>query len=126
MEQEKDMSQRQNEKQQQIRLNVNADKMNTHYANAFQTHSTPEELLISFGVNQTLPSQEEGVTADMILQFTDRIIMNHFTAKRLLLSLLQSVREHEERFGVIELDVSKRLQQAPQPRQDDDGGAQAQ
>jgi hypothetical protein len=126
VEQEKDMSQRQNEKQQQIRLNVNADKMNTHYANAFQTHSTPEELLISFGVNQTLPSQEEGVTADMILQFTDRIIMNHFTAKRLLLSLLQSVREHEERFGVIELDVSKRLQQAPQPRQDDDGGAQAQ
>jgi hypothetical protein len=100
---------------------VNADKMNTHYANAFQTHSTPEELLISFGVNQTLPSQEEGVTADMILQFTDRIIMNHFTAKRLLLSLLQSVREHEERFGVIELDVSKRLQQAPQPRQEDDG-----
>ena len=45
----------------------------------------------------------------MILQFTDRIIMNHYTAKRLTLSLLQSVREHEERFGVIELDVSKRL-----------------
>lgn len=94
---------------QQIRLNVNADQMKTSYANAFQTHSTPEELLLSFGINQTLPSQEEGVTADMILQFTDRIIMNHYTAKRLTLSLLQSVREHEERFGVIELDVSKRL-----------------
>ena len=113
------MSQTKNEKQSQIRLNVNADKMNTYYANAFQTHSTPEELLISFGVNQTLPSQEEGVSADMILQFTDRIIMNHFTAKRLVLSLLQSVREYEERFGVIELDVSKRLQQ---PRQGGAGG----
>ncbi len=99
------------ENDQQIRLNVNADKMNTSYANAFQTHSTPEELLVSFGINQTLPSQEEGVSADMILQFTDRIIMNHYTAKRLTLSLLQSVREHEERFGVIELDVSKRLQE---------------
>lgn len=98
---------------QQVRLNVNADQMKTSYANAFQTHSTPEELLVSFGINQTLPSQEEGVTADMILQFTDRIIMNHFTAKRLALSLLQSVREHEERFGVIELDVSKRLIQMP-------------
>lgn len=96
---------------QQIRLNVNADQMKTSYANAFQTHSTPEELLLSFGVNQTLPSQEDGVTADMILQFTDRIIMNHYTAKRLTLSLLQSLREHEERFGVIELDVSKRLQE---------------
>ncbi len=93
---------------QQIRLNVNADNMKTAYANAFQTHSTPEELLISFGINQTLPSQEENVAADMILQFTNRIIMNHYTAKRLTLSLLQSVREHEERFGVIELDVSKR------------------
>lgn len=105
---------------QQIRLNVNADKMNTVYANAFQTHSTPEELLLSFGINQTLPSQEEGVAADMILQFTDRIIMNHYTAKRLTLSLLQSVREHEERFGVIELDVSKRLHQPT--AEADDGG----
>lgn len=103
----------QNAENQQIRLNVNADQMQSYYANAFQTHSTPEELLLSFGINQTLPSQEEGVTADMILQFTTRIIMNHYTAKRLTLSLLQSVREHEERFGVIELDVSKRLKQAP-------------
>ncbi len=102
------MSQEKQENQQ-IRLNVNADQMQTTYANAFQSHSTPEEILISFGINQTLPSQEEGVTADMILQFSNRIIMNHYTAKRLALSLLQSVREHEERFGVIELDVSKRI-----------------
>ncbi len=94
---------------QQVRLNVNAENLKTSYANAFQTHSTPEEMLLSFGINQTLPSQEEGVTADMILQFTNRIIMNHYTAKRLALSLLQSVREHEDRFGALELDVSKRL-----------------
>jgi len=98
--------------QQQIRLNVNADQMRTSYANAFQTHSTPEELLLSLGINQTLPSQAEGVAAEMILQFTDRIIMNHYTAKRLALSLLQSVNEHEKRFGPIELDVSKRLKGA--------------
>lgn len=98
---------------QQIRLNVNADNMRSSYANAFQTHSTPEELLVSFGINQTLPSQEEGVSANMTVQFTDRIIMNHFTAKRLALSLLQSLREHEERFGVIELDVNNRLKQEP-------------
>ena len=98
--------------QQQIRLNVNADQMRTSYANAFQTHSTPEELLLSLGINQTLPSKAEGVAAEMILQFTDRIIMNHYTAKRLALSLLQSVQAHEERFGSIELDVSKRLKPA--------------
>ncbi len=94
---------------QQVRLNVNADNMKTVYANAFQTHSTPEEVLLSFGINQTLPSQEAGVSADMILQFNDRVILNRYTAKRLALSLLQSVREHEERFGIIELDVAKRL-----------------
>ncbi len=98
--------------QQQIRLNVNADKMETSYANAFQTHSTPEEILISFGINQTVTSQEEGVSADMMLQFSNRIILNHYTAKRLTLSLLQAVREHEERFGVVELDIAKRLQNA--------------
>lgn len=115
------MSQETNRDNQQIRLNVNADKMQTAYANAFQTHSTPEELLLSFGINQTLPSQEEGVAADMILQFTNRIIVNHFTAKRLALSLIQSVREHEERFGVIELDVSKRLLPSPEGGAEDDG-----
>lgn len=98
-----------NQENQQIRLNVSADDMKTAYANAFQTHATPEELLISFGINQTLPSQEKGVSADMVLQFTNRIILNHFTAKRLALSLLQSIREHEERFGLIELDVAKRV-----------------
>lgn len=106
--------------EQQIRLNVNADNMKTSYANAFQTHSTPEELLLSFGINQTLPSQEAGITADMILQFSERIIMNHYTAKRLTLSLLQSIREHEERFGIIELDVSKRLQKNPVADTDND------
>ncbi len=95
--------------QSQVRLNVNADNMKTSYANAFQTHSTPEEILLSFGINQTLPSKEEGVSADISLQLTDRIIMNHYTAKRLTLSLLQSIKEHEERFGVIELDASKRI-----------------
>ncbi len=110
------MSQEKQENQQ-IRLNVNADQMQTTYANAFQSHSTPEELLISFGINQTLPSQEEGVTADMILQFSNRVIMNHYTAKRLALSLLQSVREHEERFGVIELDVSKRITKSDDTKQ---------
>lgn len=111
------MSQVNTEETQQIRLNVNADNMKSVYANAFQTHSTPEELLLSFGINQTLPSQEAGVSADMILQFTNRIIMNHYTAKRLALSLLQSVREHEERFGIIELDVTKRLLDIPKNAQ---------
>ncbi|OEU71367.1 MAG: hypothetical protein BA863_06205 [Desulfovibrio sp. S3730MH75] len=105
------MSEENNEqKKDQVRINVNADDMQTVYANAFQTHSTPEEVLLSFGINQTLPSQEEGVSADMILQFSNRIIVNHYTAKRLGLSLLQTVREHEERFGTLELDVAKRVE----------------
>lgn len=103
------MSEKNEVEKQQIRLNVNADKMKTVYANAFQTHSTPEEVLLSFGVNHTTPSKEDGVSATMTLEFSDRVILNHFTAKRLALSLLQTVREHEERFGAIELDVAKRL-----------------
>ncbi len=99
----------QNSENQQIRLNVNSDKIETSYANAFQMHSTPEEIFITFGINQTVPSQEEGVSADMILQLSNRIIMNPYTAKRLAISISQSVREHEERFGTLELDAGKRV-----------------
>ncbi len=96
------------QEKQQVRLNVNTTEMKTSYANVFQSNSSPEEVFISFGINQTVPSQEEGVAADMMLHFSNRIVMNYYTAKRLAFSLMQSVREHEERFGVAELDVSKR------------------
>ena len=39
---------------------------------------------------------------------TDRVILNYYTAKRLAITLSQLIRRHEEQFGELELDVSKR------------------
>jgi len=83
------------------------------YANFCRVTGSPEELIIDFGLN----SQPMGVPTEPI-GIKQRIIVNFYTAKRLLAALHMSVQRHEQAFGILETDVQKRLQ--PQ------GGAQAQ
>lgn len=94
------------EDQQQIRLRIDQSKMNTSYTNGFQTNTTAEEVMLSFGLNQAVPGAEG--KPELVMQVSDRIVMNYFTAKRLAIALSQAVRRHEEQFGELELDVQKR------------------
>jgi hypothetical protein len=83
------------------------------YANFCRVTGTPEELIIDFGLN----NQPMGAPTDAI-PITQRIIVNFFTAKRLLGALSMSVQRHEAAFGVLETDVNKRVQssaRAPAP-----------
>lgn len=75
------------------------------YANFCRVTGTPEELIIDFGLN----NQPMGVPTDSI-PIAQRIIVNFFTAKRLLGALSMSVQRHEAAFGVLETDVQKRIQ----------------
>ena len=75
------------------------------YANFCRVTGTPEELIIDFGLN----TQPVGVPENPI-RVNQRIILNHFTAKRLLAALSMSVQRHEAAFGVLETDVRKRVQ----------------
>lgn len=75
------------------------------YANFCRVTGTPEELIIDFGLN----NQPMGAPADSI-PIAQRIIVNFFTAKRLLGALSMSVQRHEAAFGVLETDVNKRVQ----------------
>jgi hypothetical protein len=77
------------------------------YANFCRVTGSPEELIIDFGLN----SQPMGVPQKPIT-ISQRIIVNFFTAKRLLAALHMSVQRHEAAFGVLETDVQKRLQPA--------------
>jgi len=61
-----------------------------------------EELIIDFGLNP----QPVGVPKDPI-QVKQRIIVNYYTAKRLLAALNMSVQRHEAVFGVLETDIQK-------------------
>jgi hypothetical protein len=78
------------------------------YANFCRVTGSPEELIVDFGLN----SQATGVPQQPIA-IRQRIIMNYYTAKRLLAALHMSVQRHEAAFGVLETDVQKRLQRAP-------------
>ena len=84
------------------------------YANFCRVTGSPEELIIDFGLN----SQPMGVPTEPI-GIKQRIIVNFYTAKRLLAALQMSVARHESVFGVLETDINKRVrpglaqQQAP-------------
>ena len=93
--------------QAQAAQQVQLDDSNVEscYANFCRVTGTPEELIIDFGLN----TQPVGVPEKPI-RVSQRIILNHFTAKRLLAALSISVQRHEAAFGVLETDVRKRVQ----------------
>ena len=77
----------------------------TSYVNFCRVTGTPEELIIDFGLN----TQPFGPTTEPV-QASQRIVTNFFTAKRLLHALQLTVQRHEQAFGVLEVDVQKRVQ----------------
>jgi hypothetical protein len=81
------------------------------YANFCRVTATPEEVLLDFGLNpQPLAAGRQDVKANQ------RVVMNFFTAKRLLTVIGMTIQRHEQTFGAIELDVSRRAGGAPQPQ----------
>lgn len=74
------------------------------YANFCRVTGTPEELILDFGLN----AQPFGMPTEPV-EVKQRIIVNYFTAKRMLQALHMSVQRHEQAFGVLETDVQKRV-----------------
>lgn len=96
--------------QQRPTLTFDDSKVIASYANFCRVTGTPEELIVDFGLN----NQPMGVPTESI-PIAQRIILNFFTAKRLLGALSMSIQRHEAAFGVLETDVQKRVQ--PSARQ---------
>jgi hypothetical protein len=78
-------------------------RMSEAYANFCRVAQTPEELVLDFGLNP-----EMAPNPNQPIKITHRLILNYFTAKRLLLALNHFIQRHEATFGVLELDVNKR------------------
>ena len=64
------------------------------YANFCRVTGSAEELIVDFGMN-TQPVNN----SDSSVAVQQRVVMNFYTAKRLLHALHVSVRRHEEVFG---------------------------
>jgi Protein of unknown function (DUF3467) len=89
---------------QRQQVSVDSSKAHAAYANFCRVTGTPEELIIDFGLN----TQPMGIPADPI-EISERIIVNYFTAKRMMAALQMSLQRHEATFGVLETDVQKRV-----------------
>ncbi len=85
-------------------LAVDASKAHAAYANFCRVTGTPEELIIDFGLN----TQPMGTPTEPI-EITERIVINYYTAKRMMGALQMSLQRHEAAFGILETDVQKRV-----------------
>ena len=92
--------------QQQVQ--IDDSKVAALYANFCRVTGSPEELIIDFGLNP----QPFGVPTHPI-EISQRIVTNYFTAKRMLAALHMTVQRHESVFGVLEVDVQKRVRGTP-------------
>lgn len=97
--------------QEPVHVIVDLTKTHVAYANFCRVTGTPEELIVDFGLNSELAS-----VPTMPIEISQRIVLNYYTAKRLLGALYTSVQRHEAAFGSLEVDVQKRvLSSAQQP-----------
>ena len=89
-----------------VQIQFDDSKVVATYANFCRVTGTPEEMIIDFGLNP----QPVGIPTSPIV-VADRIVTNFYTAKRLLYALQTTIQRHEQTFGVLEIDVQKRVQQ---------------
>jgi hypothetical protein len=75
------------------------------YANFARVTATPEEVIIDFALNPN-PFQ----VGKQEIPVAQRLILNFFTAKRLLLALNHTLQRHEATYGSVELNLLRRAQ----------------
>jgi len=80
-------------------------KMTTTYANVCNVSSTREEVSLLFGTNQTWARGGD----EVVVELSDRLILNPYAAKRMSLLLQNIVSEYEGRFGEIQTGVSQQV-----------------
>ena len=96
---------------QQVQFPTDTAALSTVYTNFCRVNVTPEELVLDFGLNPTLtPTPSEPI------KLTHRVVMNFYTAKRLLNALYGVVTQHENAYGSLELDFQKRIRSGAQPQ----------
>lgn len=87
------------------KLPVDVSNLKCSYANVVSISANINEIYLTFGVNTDPynPAPTEPIKLD------SRVIMTPDAAKRLCLHLNQTLAAYEQRFGVVELDLQKRI-----------------
>jgi len=84
-----------------MKIKWDDSNMKSSYANVCNVTSTREEVVILFGMNQAWNRGQKEVT----IQLTDRIVISPYAAKRMSMLLNNVVKEYENRFGALNIDV---------------------
>jgi len=92
----------------QATIHVDDSQCSAGYANFCRVSSTPEELILDLGLNP-----HPYATGETTVKVSQRIIMNHYTAKRLIQALGLALQRHESAFGAVETDVRRRVRTTP-------------
>ena len=93
--------------QQQVKITLDESSVEASYSNFCRVTGTPEEVIIDFALNPNPFARQ-----DQTVKVDKRLVMNQYTAKRLFAALQQTILRHEQNFGVIELNVQRRLSPA--------------
>jgi hypothetical protein len=104
----------QGQAQQAPQFAMDTSSISTVYTNFCHVTFLPEELILDFGLTTQMPP-----LPNVPVKVTHRVVMNFYTAKRLLHGLNFAVSRFESAFGELELDVQKRarfMQQPTMPR----------
>ncbi len=75
------------------------NRLKTTYANVCNVTSTREEVTLLFGTNQGWHAGHKELTVEL----SDRIILNPYAAKRLLVLLSNVVGQYEQNFGTLNI-----------------------
>jgi hypothetical protein len=96
--------------QQPPQFPTDYSSLSTVYTNFCRVSVAPEELVLDFGLNtQMTPNPTEPI------KLSHRVVMNFYTAKRLMNALIGVVQAHEANYGVLELDFQRRARGGPRP-----------
>lgn len=87
------------------RIPIDTTNLRTIYANVVAITANINEFYLAFGLN-TDPYNAATVEP---VKLDTRVIMTPDAAKRLCLNLNKTIAAFEQRFGVIELDLQKRI-----------------
>jgi hypothetical protein len=92
------------QRQMPQRIDVDDTRAISAYANFCRVTGTPEELIVDFALNP----QPMGMPTQPVV-ISQRIVTNYYTAKRMLHALQLTIHRHEQAFGVLEIDINKRV-----------------
>jgi hypothetical protein len=89
------------QQQQQVQLRIDESRMRTTYSNTIRTTTTPDEVVLDFGINMPMPTPDGRPT--VLFDVGSRVVLNWRGAKRLAISLGQVIRQFEQANGEIPL-----------------------